>query len=161
MLPASTERVTSHTGSSTNRSIRRETEGNIGLYASSGAHAIERRLGELNREWDIERVLETNAASAGLVGVALGFLVDRKWFVLSGVVAGFLLQHGLQGWCPPLLLFRRMGFRTRTEIDHERYALKALRGDFADIPAGGHAISLGEAGRSLRAAERNSLPGRL
>lgn len=31
----------------------------------------------------------------------------------------------------------RMGFRTRTEIDRERYALKAFRGDFADPPAVG------------------------
>ena len=27
-------------------------------------------------------------------------------------------------------VFRRLGFRTATEIDHERYAIKALRGDF-------------------------------
>ena len=26
-----------------------------------------------------------------------------------------------------------MGFRTATEIDYERYALKALRGDFAGL----------------------------
>jgi hypothetical protein len=33
-------------------------------------------------------------------------------------------------------LFRRLGFRTASEIDEERYALKALRGDFADLPRG-------------------------
>ena len=26
-----------------------------------------------------------------------------------------------------------MGFRTASEIDYERYALKALRGDFKDV----------------------------
>jgi hypothetical protein len=34
-----------------------------------------------------------------------------------------------QGWCPPLTVFRRLGVRTRREIDLERYAIKALRGD--------------------------------
>ena len=28
---------------------------------------------------------------------------------------------------------RRLGVRTRKEIDREKYALKALRGDFADV----------------------------
>jgi hypothetical protein len=54
----------------------------------------------------------------------------RRLLLLPLGVALFLLQHGLQGWCPPLALFRRRGVRTRREIDLERYALKALRGDF-------------------------------
>jgi hypothetical protein len=62
--------------------------------------------------------------------------VDRKFLYLPAVVAGFLLQHAVQGWCPPVPLFRRMGFRTQSEIDHERYALKALRGDFRNLATG-------------------------
>lgn len=49
------------------------------------------------------------------------------------MVGGFLLQHALQGWCPPVPVLRRLGFRTQTEIDEERYALKALRGDFREL----------------------------
>jgi hypothetical protein len=45
----------------------------------------------------------------------------------------FLLQHAVQGWCPPIIWFRRLGVRTSTEIDHERNALKALRGDFRHV----------------------------
>jgi hypothetical protein len=30
--------------------------------------------------------------------------------------------------------FRRRGVRTATEIDYERYALKAVRGDFRNLP---------------------------
>ena len=30
-------------------------------------------------------------------------------------------------------LFRRFGVRTASEIDHERYALKVLRGDFERV----------------------------
>lgn len=45
-------------------------------------------------------------------------------------MTGFLFQHAIQGWCPPLPILRRLGFRTAEEINQERYALKALRGDF-------------------------------
>ena len=31
-------------------------------------------------------------------------------------------------------LFRHLGFRTAREIDEERCALKALRGDFDNVP---------------------------
>ena len=69
------------------------------------------------------------------------------------MVAGFLLQHAVQGWCPPLPVFRRLGFRTQTEIEEERYALKALRGDFRDVAAGdGHDPARIE--RALQAVRR-------
>jgi hypothetical protein len=84
----------------------------------------------LDREWDIERTLEANAASVALIGLGLGTFLDRRLYVLPALVCGFLLQHAIQGWCPPVPLFRRLGVRTASEIDHERYALKALRGDF-------------------------------
>lgn len=99
-------------------------------YASRGRIAIDRRIDELEREWDIERYLETTAASFTLAGVALGAAKDARWLVLPGVVAAFLLQHAIQGWCPPAAVFRRLGVRTRQEIERERYAMKALRGDF-------------------------------
>jgi hypothetical protein len=34
--------------------------------------------------------------------------------------SGFLLQHALQGWCPPVPLLRQLGFRTSYEIEEER-----------------------------------------
>ncbi len=63
----------------------------------------------------------------------LAAAVNKKWLILPGLVTGFLFQHALQGWCPPLPVLRRMGFRTSAEINEERYALKALRGDFERI----------------------------
>ncbi|WKB51281.1 YgaP family membrane protein [Eleftheria terrae] len=113
--------------------IRRRTEAHLAEAAQRGPQYIERRLVELDEEWDIERWLETAAASVSLAGAALGATVDRKWFLVPAVVAGFLLQHALQGWCPPLPLLRRLGVRTADEIHQERYALKALRGDFAGV----------------------------
>jgi hypothetical protein len=133
MFPATTRRVTDQTADSINETIRRQTDENIARYAAGGPAAISRRLAELDDEWDIERALEANAATVSLIGVVLGTVVDRRWFVLPGIVSAFLLQHALQGWCPPLPVLRRLGIRTSTEIDYERYALKALRGDFKDI----------------------------
>lgn len=63
----------------------------------------------------------------------LALMVDRRWLALPVGVAAFLLQHAVQGWCPPVPVFRRLGVRTAGEIDQERYALKALRGDFDDL----------------------------
>jgi hypothetical protein len=47
----------------------------------------------------------------------------------------FLFQHAIQGWCPPVPVLRRLGFRTANEIEQERTALKALRGDFNAVTA--------------------------
>lgn len=134
-LPPTARRVPQNTAEDINEQIRRRTENNVAFYAAQGRQAIDRRLAELDQEWDIERTLEANASTLALVGLGLGATVDRKWFLFPGVIAGFLLQHAVQGWCPPLPIFRRMGIRTAAEINYERYALKYLRGDFDDLPA--------------------------
>lgn len=134
MFPATTTRVPRHTAEYVNEEIHRQTEAHIARTAEAGPAAIERRLLELEHEWDIERCLETGASSFVLLGLGLGKWVNRKWFLLSAGVAAFLLQHAIQGWCPPVAIFRRLGVRTATEIDHERYALKILRGDFQRLP---------------------------
>lgn len=125
------DRVSTHTDTEVNDRIRRATDQRVARLASAGPAAIDARLAELDREWDIERQLETGAATLMLVGTLLGVLRDRRWFLLPGAVAGFLLQHAVQGWCPPLPVLRRLGVRTADEINQERFALKALRGDFA------------------------------
>jgi hypothetical protein len=79
----------------------------------------------------------TNASILALLGIRLGSAVDRRWLALSGGVLGFLLLHGTQGWCPPLPLFRRLGVRTRSEIERKRFALKFPRGDFDDVRKSG------------------------
>jgi hypothetical protein len=132
MLPSTACRVPDHTEASINEMIRQQTHRNLARFQNADPAAISHRLEELDAEWDIERTLEANAATASLIGLTLGAAVDRRWFIFPAVVAGFLLQHALQGWCPPLPVFRRLGIRTSYEIDYERYALKAMRGDFAN-----------------------------
>lgn len=130
MLPTTKNRVPRNTSAEINDWIRYRTESSVARCAEAGPDAIERRLAELDREWDIERYVETMAPSLTLAGLLLGTTVSRKWFVLPLVVQGFFLQHALQGWCPPIPVLRRLGVRTVDEINVERYALKHLRGDF-------------------------------
>ena len=126
-------RVAQSTPSHINEKIKNNIKGSIREHSAPGAEGkIEERLRALDREWDIERTLQTHAASAALVGLGLSVLVNKKWLAVPTIVAGFLLQHSLHGWCPPLPILRRLGFRTPHEIEEERYALKALRGDFKD-----------------------------
>lgn len=134
-IATSARRVPDHTQDAINERIYRETRMRIDYY---GRHTdeIDARLEELDAEWDTERVLESNAATLVVAGSAMGLLVGRRWGLLPLAVGGFLLQHGLQGWCPPLPVLRRLGVRTPREIEAERYALKVLRGDFEPVEEG-------------------------
>lgn len=117
----------------TNEEIDDSIRRSIARYKGESHEIISERIRELDKEWSIERTLQVNAASLALSGTLLGAFVNKRWFVLPGIVSSFLLQHGLQGWCPPLPFMRSLGLRSRREIDEERYALKALRGDFDSV----------------------------
>lgn len=91
---------------------------------------ITQRLRELDREWDVQRVIATFGSTLALAGFVLGLTRRRRWLILPTVALPMLVQHAVQGWCPPITLLRRLGIRTRSEIDREKYALKVLRGDF-------------------------------
>lgn len=150
------DRVRRNTADEVNRQIDATARQRIAEIAGDPV-AIGRRIGELDREWDTERVLEANASALALTGVILGAAVSRRWLVLAGVVPAFLLQHALQGWCPPLAVIRRLGVRTRREIDVERAALRALRGDFdglSSLPAGSKRERYAAASQALATAGR-------
>jgi hypothetical protein len=127
------DRVRANTAPVINRSIDKKIEENVRYYSGQPRETLARRIRELDEEWDIERFLEGMASSLSLTGIMLGVTVNRRWFLLPTVVLPFLLLHAIQGWCPPVPLLRRLGVRTRAEIDRERYALKALAGDFAGV----------------------------
>ncbi|HYC78523.1 MAG TPA: hypothetical protein VEI02_12925 [Planctomycetota bacterium] len=125
----SATRVASHDDAETAENIRRRTCRSVAFFAQR-PDLVGRRLRELDREWDVERCLETGSSVLTLLGLTGAVLRGRRWLLLPLAVQSFFLQHALQGWCPPLPLLRRLGVRTQQEIDRERYALKALRGDF-------------------------------
>ncbi len=127
------DRVRRHTSPEVLEKIERQLERNIRYHGSRSEAEITTRIAELDNEWSIERYLDTNGSILALTGALLGLTVSRKWLLLSAAVGGFLLKHAVSGWCPPLPLLRRLGVRTRSELDREKFALKALRGDFKNI----------------------------
>jgi hypothetical protein len=130
---AETDRVRANTENSVNSRIDNETEYRLGRYASEPDASVVHHLRELDREWDLERVLEVESASMALIGLSLSALVDKRLLVLPGIVSAMVFLHATQGWYPLLPIFRRLGLRSRSEIDRERYAIKAMRGDFAEV----------------------------
>jgi len=130
---AELDRVRANTWAKLNQRMDTKTEARLREDTARDHEGLDRRLQELDREWDFERVVETEAATMGLTGLALAVLVDRRFLLLPGFVALMLLLHGTQGWYPWLPLFRRLGLRSQDEIDRERYAVKALRGDFLEL----------------------------
>jgi len=129
------DRVRKNTSVEKNIEIDQQTESKVKASRKLSKKEITNRLEKLRKEWDIEQMFELNASSISLGSLVLGTMVNKRWLILSGIVAGFLFQHSLQGWCPPLPIFRALGYRTRQEIDEEIYALKVLRGDFDAISA--------------------------
>ena len=134
MRTTTINRVPLHTTEAANLRIEEATGARL-RYCAGNRFRIERRLRELDREWDIERVLETNASVVAFLGLLLGSAVNRRWLFVPVAVTAFLFQHAVRGWCPPLPVLRRMGVRTSREIEIERVALKILRGDFDERPA--------------------------
>jgi hypothetical protein len=129
----SNDRVRRSTSDSTNREIDEQILREIDVYLNQNAEAITQRIEGLDREWSIERWLELNASIIAFIGVLLGAFVNIYWLFLPAFVLIFLCQHAIQGWCPPVPIFRSKGVRTRKEIDWEKFALKFLRGDFKQL----------------------------
>lgn len=114
------------------RKIEQQIEESILYHTALPDAAISRRICALEREWSMERWLETNGSALALSGVVLGLTVNRKWFALSLLASGFLFQHAVRG-CPPVAALRKLGVRSRAEIEREKNALKSLRGDFEEV----------------------------
>lgn len=138
------DRVRRHTRRSALQRIDQAIEDSVRFYSRQPEQVIGQRIRELNREWSMERWIETNASVLAFSGALLGITVNRKWLAVPLVVTGFLFQHAVQGWCPPVPVLRQLGVRTRGEIDREKYALKVLRGDFENLrsEAAGHILNI-------------------
>ncbi len=131
------DRVRENTARYVNRELDERAEDRVRGYARSSREEITARIEELEQEWSIERLIELEAPMMALTGLGLGAAVSRKFLVLPAFVFSMVALHGIQGWYPMIPVFRRLGFRSRQEIDREKFAMKALRGDFKDIHGNG------------------------
>jgi hypothetical protein len=121
------DRVRAHVSKKANARVDRLTRANLERASKEPWFATE-RLAELDREWDLDRAIMLGFAGAGTAALVLGLRRNWRWrFPLTAQVA-FLLLHSVVGWCPPAVVLRRLGFRTRQEIEAERTALLRLGG---------------------------------
>ena len=102
------------------------TEANLAYYRENNVE-ISSRLRDLDDEWHVDRVLQVVASGVTLAGFWFSLSRTKLWLLVPLVVAGGALVHGLTGQSPAVDLARRLGFRTRDEIEAERRQLLALQ----------------------------------
>jgi hypothetical protein len=108
-----------------------ETSRNLLRYGSN-IPSIEQRIDDLEAEWDGDRSLMLIASLLSLAGISLGLAVHSYWMIVPIISSLLVLQQSFQGWCLATPLLRKMKIRSRQEIEIEKHALKALRGDYVD-----------------------------
>lgn len=101
------------------------------------------RLRQLDREMDQEQALQFGAAALGFIGALLSLTVNGAFALLPALAFAMLAQYVLQGWCPPLILLERLGLRSSSDIDRERYVLAAAVGDSQEPRLAGDAVRAG------------------
>ena len=120
------DRVRAHGSKRVNAKMDRRREANLRHAADEPRFAGE-RLAKLEREWDIDRAVLIAFAGAGTAALVLGLRKNWRWrFPLMGQIGGLLL-HSTLGWSPQAAILRRLGLRTRQEIESERNALLSLK----------------------------------
>lgn len=146
------DRVRANTAASVNAKIDRELFHRLVVYSALSHEDIGWRIRELEKEWDIERAIDLQASVTALLGLWMAHQHHWKWIWLTVINQIFLLQHSLQGWCPPVALQRSLKQRTRREINFEILALRLLRGDFGDVIADGDPVARAQMAVRLAAA---------
>lgn len=106
---------------------------NIRKFAGKSPEEISHRIKQLDKEWDVDRVLDLNMSAFALCGITSSLIFNQYSIILPILLLLFFIWHAFQGWCPPIPMLRYLKFRTRPEIDREKYALKAMRGDFKGL----------------------------
>lgn len=109
-------------------------EQRLACIADAGPQAIEDRLEELEGEWSAGRVTKVVIGVLLIAGFALTALLNPWWLILPAIGGLFLLQYCFSRTSWLGKVFQEMGFRTSSEIDQEKMALKVLRGDFRSLP---------------------------
>ena len=106
----------------------------LAKLADAGPAAIDARLAELDREWSAGRATKIALAVVTLAGVGLTAAFGWWWAVLPAVAGLFLLEYVFSRHSTLVSVFRGAGLRAGNEIEREKLALRALRGDFRNLP---------------------------
>ena len=127
--PPKFDLIRNHTPAHVNRGIDKQTVEQLSAVGDE-PHAIRQRLWALDREWHLDRALIAVFSVVGAFTAHRSHKAVRQghrasgWRALFWTQMGFLLHHAIRGWCPPVSVLRRIGFRTEKEIAAERTALE-------------------------------------
>ncbi|MBX9724449.1 MAG: hypothetical protein K2X81_23770 [Candidatus Obscuribacterales bacterium] len=109
--------------------LDRRTEHNIHAYSMQTREAIDEHLRELDREWSTERTNATIGNVIALLGLVLGAFIS-SWFLLIPLTTClFSLAHNVFNFTPLLTLWRHSNMRANCQINTEKFAMKAMRGN--------------------------------
>ncbi len=131
--PRRVDRIRDRTPASVLAKIDGNTASTVFRIARQGPDAIRQRIEEIDREWDLERMLAVGFAVMPLV-VEIGRHLRLRWNLLARGLQLAQITHALIGWSPQATLLRRLGVRTQKEIDAERAALVELYRLISDSP---------------------------
>ena len=109
-------------------------EQRLNRLAECGPSAIDERIEELDREWSAGRATKVLIGFVILLGMGLGLSLGGWWYSLPVIGGLFLIQYLFSRTSWLGLVFQSAGMRSGQQIDEEKFALKALRGDFAKLP---------------------------
>lgn len=129
---------------------------NVRYYSTLGPEAVSERIRQLDREAEAECTVVSVLSGLGAFGLLMGLLGGRTFRLLAWISLPLLFAFSMGKWAPDAGVISRWGLRSRKEIEEERYALKALRGDFAKVqpPAGSESENLGRMADNVMDAVR-------
>jgi hypothetical protein len=105
----------------------------VRFYGSLGQQAVAERLQSLEDEPDLETVATLAMAGTGILALVFGLMGSRLWRLLAWMALPLIFAHARGRLAAPGDFLKTLGLRSRKEIQEEKYALKALRGDFRDL----------------------------
>lgn len=114
--------------------MKEPLEKRLACLADAGPAAITERLNHIDSEWSAGRITKAVIGVAIIVGMVLAASLNWWWLIMPSIGGLLLLQYlfGRTSWLG--LLFQRLGFHSGEELDREKMALKAIRGDFRHLP---------------------------
>ncbi len=145
------DRIRAHTPARLNEDIDHCIARRVEELATRSEAEKSAYLDRLDEAWSVDRAALAAVASLA-VASCLAALRRPGWLCLAALSSASLLRTALTGGGLPVTLLRRLGLRTRREIECERCALKALRGDFELVASSKSPIA--QAGNAWQAALR-------
>jgi hypothetical protein len=74
----------------------------------------------------IHQYLRLIAGAFVLASLALGYYVDRRWFLFTAFVGLNLFQSAFSNWCPMITILKKLGIRECAHDNADRKARAAI-----------------------------------